>query len=509
MKRDGFNQSLWQSGMSGYSARPVETQNKIYDVVIVGGGVTGITTAFELQKAGFQCLVAEAHSLCFGTSGGTTAHLNNFFDIGYNQVESRFGKEGTRLLAGSANEALSMYQQNMNELGIECGYEQNEGCLFAIDDKQAAELDNILKASQNAGIDVRYTDKIPVPIPFVKAIRYGGQAQLHPAKYVYALAQAFEQAGGSILQECLVTGVKEGDVLEIQSGHGLLRARKMIYASHIPPGVNSLHFRCAPYRSYVMAVTLEDGAYPDGPAYDMIDPYHYYRTQELDGQPYLIAGGEDHKTGHEKDTEAPFRRLEADLRKHFRIREIFCKWSSQYFDPADGLAYIGHLPGSSEQVFVATGFGGNGMTYSHIAARLLTDMISGNKSPYEELFSPGRIKPIAGFSSIVKEGFDVVSSFIGDRLDIVKLESPSQLAEGQGKVVKYDHESVAFYKDETGKLFAVNPACTHLKCIIQWNGTEKSWDCPCHGARYSITGEVLTGPSSKPLQVRTTLNQPT
>jgi hypothetical protein len=248
-----------------------------------------------------------------------------------------------------------------------------------------------------------------------------------------------------------------------------------------------------------MAIELEDGAYPEGPAYDMEDPYHYYRTQETNGKKYLIAGGEDHKTGHEENTEMPFSRLENYLRGIFKIKEITFKWSSQYFEAADGLAYIGHLPGAPENILVATGFGGNGMIYSHIAARVLTEKITNSPDPYDHLFDPGRVKPIAGFSSFVKENADVAASLISGLFSPRQLNDLEKMTDDTGRVVKIEDESVALYKDDSGTFFAVNPVCTHLKCVVTWNQTEKSWDCPCHGARYAIDGSVLTGPSTRNL----------
>jgi Rieske Fe-S protein len=177
------------------------------------------------------------------------------------------------------------------------------------------------------------------------------------------------------------------------------------------------------------------------------------------------------------------------------------KWSSEFFAPTDGLAYIGHLPGFADNVYVATGFGGNGMTYSHVAARLLTDLVLTGDSEYKDLFCPGRIKPVAGFSNFIKENADVVKEFIGKRLNKETIENLVEVAKGEGKVVKYEGESIALYRDERGTLHAVNPVCTHAKCIVQWNGSEKSWDCPCHGARYTADGRVLTGPASKDLEI--------
>jgi glycine/D-amino acid oxidase-like deaminating enzyme/nitrite reductase/ring-hydroxylating ferredoxin subunit len=500
MKRDGARTSLWQDQMPDYISKTQSTGNKVFDVMIVGGGVTGITTALELQKAGKSCIVSEAQTLCFGTSGGTTAHLNTFFDTTYDQVKSNFGEDNAQLLAKAASQALELYRSNIEDYNIDCGYEQKDGYVYSQDEKQTKELEKMFESSKEAGVDVSYTDRIPVPIEFEKAIVYRDQANVHASRYVFALAKAFEDLGGIIVQNCRVEDVKGDTTLEIETSQGTMKANALIWATHIPPGINLLHFRCAPYRSYAMAVTLNDDAYPDGLAYDMYDPYHYYRTQEVDGKKYMIVGGEDHKTAHEQNTEMCFTRLEAHVRTYFNVKEIAFKWSSQYFEPADGLAYIGHLPGNPDNVLVATGFGGNGMTYSHIAAITFKQLITTGLSDYAKLFNPDRLKPVAGFANFIKENLDVVKEFIGKRLSKEKLSELVELAPGEGRVVKYEGKSLAIYKDDNGELHAVNPVCTHAKCTVGWNTAEKSWDCPCHGARYTADGEVLTGPAAHGLE---------
>ncbi|MDQ3682103.1 MAG: FAD-dependent oxidoreductase [Bacteroidota bacterium] len=501
MKRDGALKSLWQNEVTDYTSSITMAPEQTFDVVIVGGGMTGIVTGLLLQKEGKHCLIAEAHTICFGTTGGTTAHLNTFLDATYDQIQKDFGEDDAQLVYKATRQALDLVKSHVEEYKIDCGYEEKDGYLFSKDDKQTDELEKIFKASIEAGEKVEYTDKIPISIGFEKAIVFHHQAQFHPSKYVHALATAFEKAGGVLLQNCKITDVDAGDPLTIASSLGTIKAHRLIYATHIPPGINLLHFRCAPYRSYAMATTLTDDNYPDGLAYDMYDPYHYYRTQEVNGKKYLIAGGEDHKTAHEANTDECFTRLENHLDKYFKLGEIAFKWSSQYFQPADGLAYIGTLPGNSEQIMVATGYGGNGMTYSHIAAIIFSELIIKNESEYAELFDPTRIKMVAGFSAFVKENADFIGQFIGKRFGQEKLESFAGLVRGEGKVVKYDGDSIALYKDDKGNLFALNPVCTHAKCIVSWNNSEKSWDCPCHGARYDVMGQVLTGPARKNLEV--------
>ncbi len=502
MKRDGALNSLWQHHMEDYSsADGSSVVNKYFDVVIVGGGITGVTTGLLLQKAGRKVLIAEAHSLCFGTTGGTTAHLNTVLDTPYNVIKKKFSEEDARLVARATRQSLDLFKKNIDDYGIECGYREVPAYLYAQTEEQVKELDDIFNATMEAGVETTVSNTIPVKIPFTKAMEIPAQAQIHPSRYVYALAHEFEKAGGIIAQNCRITGVEEGEVLEIESCFGTLRAKNLIYATHIPPGVNILHFRCAPYRSYAMAVELQNEEdYPKGLAYDLYDPYHYFRTQEVDGKKYLIAGGEDHKTADETNTEACFEKLEAYVRKFYDIKEVSFRWSSQYFEPADGLAYIGHLPGHAQNMFVATGFGGNGITYSHIAARVLTDLITTGKSEYEKLFSPARVKPVAGFSNFVKEAIDVVGHLLKAPFSKEKIQSLAELAPGEGRIVKYEGDSIALYKDESGEVHAVSPACSHIKCQVGWNSAEKSWDCPCHGSRYSFDGEVLTGPARKNLQ---------
>lgn len=501
MNRDGATISLWQDTVTETHFRRSEPENTTFDVLIAGGGITGVTTALLLQKRGKKCIIAEAKNLCFGTTGGTTSHINTFFDTDYATIQQKFGEEAARLVAKATTQARDLFQQHVSEYNIDCGFEEKDGYVYAVDDQQAAQLDDMYRAAKEAGVAVDYVDEIPVPFSFQKAIAYRRQAQIHPTRYVKALALAFEQAGGVVLENCLVEHVtKQDDHLQVKTAQGSINARHVVYATHIPPHIDLMDFLNAPYRSYAIAVTLNNNAYPGGLAYDMFDPYHYYRSQTIDGTPYLIVGGEDHKTGHVVNTDACFNNLIAHTRKHFDVDAVTHRWSSQYFEPAGGLAYIGHLPGHPENVWVATGFGGNGITYSHIAAPTLADLITGGQSEFADLFNPGRVKPAAGFKNFISENADVVAQFVGKRLGMDKLQALADIAPGEGKLVKYEGESVALYKDEGGALYALNPVCTHAKCLVEWNGAEKSWDCPCHGSRFNLQGEVMTGPAHRPLE---------
>ncbi|MEO5500362.1 MAG: FAD-dependent oxidoreductase, partial [Ginsengibacter sp.] len=473
-----------------------------YDIAIVGGGITGITTALELQKLGFNCLVLEAQTLGFGSTSGTTAHLNTIIEISYDEIEKQFGEESAKLVLQSTLDAINLIKTNQEKYNIDCDFLERKGYQFATNEHQSKMLDANYEASIKAGCRVSYANEIPLNIPFTKALVFEDQAQFHPTKYLLGIANVFVKNGGTILQNCRVTGVekKDDNVLKIETSKGSFLAKNLVYATHTPPGVNILHFRCAPYRTYVMGFTLKDGNYPDSLVYDLDEPYRYYRTQEIDGKKYLIAGGEDHKTGEESDTEQPYKNLEAYMRRYFNIDEITYRWSSQYFQSADGLAYIGHLPGNPENVYVSTGYSGNGMIFGTIGAIVLSNLIQTGQPAYKDLYNPSRIKPVAGFNNFVKEAADVVSKLAEKIIGAPKIKEFDEIKTNEGKVVKYESESIAVYKDKNGDLHTVSSACTHIKCNIAWNNTELVWECPCHGSRFTMDGEMITAPARKDLE---------
>jgi len=498
MKRDGSCNSIWQDVGNFIPAEKIFSPQA--DVVIIGAGITGLSTALQLQQQGKSCILIEANNIGFGTTGGTTAHLNTFFDTPYNKVIKNFSLQKAELLFQSAKEAMAIIKDNAAGFGIDCNLEDTTGYLFSLNAKQDEELDDIVVAGKKVGLEINFINDSPFPIPYLKIASIENQAQFHPLKYIIGLARAFERAGGTIVQNCMVTNITGDEMLTIETSQFTIKATHAVYATHIPPGVNLLHFRCVPYRSYAIAVKLKNNNYPLALGYDMQDPYHYYRTQEIDGEQFLIAGGEDHKTGHEENTGACFRRLESYVKSYFEVDKIVYRWSSQYFEPADGLPYIGYLPGSNSNIFVATGYGGNGMTYSSIAAKIISDMIIEGKSEYQELFDPSRLKPVAGFANFVTEAAEVVKEFVEKKISKQKINELSDIAAGEAKVVKYEGHHIGLYKDELHNIYAVNAACTHIKCTIAWNNAEKTWDCPCHGSRFSYAGKVLTGPAQQPLE---------
>lgn len=501
IERDSETLSPWQNGNIDVPlVKTMDNEEKIYDTLIIGGGITGITTALLLQQAGQKCVIAEAHTIGFGTTSGTSAHLNTFFDATYPEIEKDFGNEAAKLVAVSGKEAFALIDSLVEKYAIDCDLEYKDAYLYSENDKESKDLLEIMEASKRAGLQVSEAKENGTGIPFDLSILFKEQAQFHPVKYILALASAFIAAGGVILENTFIRETSFSDDLHLaKADDRKIIAKNMVYATHIPPGINVLHFRCAPYRSYVLGIRLTDNAYPEKLVYDMQEPYHYIRTHIIDGQSYLLLGGEDHKTGHE-DPEKAFENLEAYARANFQVETVAYKWSSQYYVPADGLPYIGLLPGGDARCYVATGFNGNGMILGTLSAQILSDLILGKENRYADLYSPSRMKPVAGFMDFLRENTDVAYHFIADRFSAEDISSLNELETDSGMIVDYKDQKLAIYKDPEGNIQALSPVCTHAGCIVNFNAAEKSWDCPCHGGRFDLHGKVLSGPPRKDLQ---------
>ncbi|HEY9533700.1 MAG TPA: DUF892 family protein [Mucilaginibacter sp.] len=498
IKRDGLLESPWQQ--AGDAVLSGMLTDQVYDCLIVGAGITGLTAGLILQQTGKHVVIADLGTVGFGTTGGTSAHINNFADTTYTEAESAFGEEGAKLFADAIQEGASLIKTNIDRFGIDCDYESKTGYLYAETDEEAKQLDNIYQGMLKVGIPATYKQEAPTPVPVKKVLEIAGQAQFHPIKYLRAIKDAFLKAGGILLENTLIDKLEnEGDVHFVQLGDKRVSARKVIYATHMPPGINVFSFRCAPYRSYVLAVKLKDNDYPDAVIYDLQEPYHYMRTHVINGEPLLLVGGNDHKTGHD-DPERAFAGLEEYTRKYYNVSSVKYHWSSQYYIPADGFPYIGQIPFMPDGILTATGFNGNGMMLGSISAKILADQVMGVENRYNDIFSTRRIKPVDGFTEFVKENADVAYHFVADRFGIPETDSLKRLTPGTGKVLEFDGKKLAVYRNDQGGIQALSPVCTHAGCIVNFNNAEKTWDCPCHGGRYHTDGSVITGPPTHALQ---------
>ncbi|WP_375743458.1 FAD-dependent oxidoreductase [Corallococcus interemptor] len=470
------------------------------DVAIIGGGVAGLTTAWLLKRAGKKVAVLEMHRVLSGQTGQTTAHLTELLDTPYTTLLKDFGEKGAHLAASSSRAAIEQIASLVETLGIDCGFTRAPGYRYAETDAELRELLQEVSAARQAGLLATFTKEVPLPFPVKGALRVEDQALFHPREYLLALADRIPGDGCHLFENTKVVDIHDGAPCRVVTEGGTVTARAVVEATTTPLNRVAMHTKLYPYRTYAVAAPLDAPLEP-GQYYDSRDPYHYIRTQRVDGVSYVIVGGEDHKVGSEEDTASCFAALEAYTRDRFPVKRITHRWSGQVIEPADGLPYIGRNVGS-RHVYVATGFSGTGMTFGTLAGMVLSDLILGNENPYAALYDAGRVKPKAGARDFIQENAEVAFRFVADRLSKPDGRHLSDVAPGEGKILEVDGRKVAVYREEDGTPHAVSPVCTHLGCHVHWNNAERSWDCPCHGGRFSPTGRVLNGPAVKDLPSR-------
>jgi glycine/D-amino acid oxidase-like deaminating enzyme/nitrite reductase/ring-hydroxylating ferredoxin subunit len=499
-----YTNSVW-SETTPAPPYPALAGNVDVDVAIVGGGITGITAALLLQREGRRVAVIEARRIGKGETDKSTAHLTEALDVRYHTLISRFGIDGARLAALGQREAIERIALFADEVSTPCDFRRIPGFLFAETSTDVAELAAEEAAVRKLGLLAVPTGEVPLPFPIARALRFDNQATLQPRAYLQGLAEMFAHGGGKIFEETQVVDVDEGEPCRVITERGVVMAREVIVAAHVPVSNRVLlHTKLAAYRTYAVGVALPDGsAMPDGLFWDLAEPYHYIRGHVVGGRNYLIVGGEDHKVGESADTHQPFERLELFVRDRFRrpVAPTDYRWSGQIVMSVDGLPYVGRNAMSSK-VFVATGYAGNGITQGTLAAMVLADEISGRPSRYGALLDATRIKPLASVRTFIAENADFPKHLLGDRLPLPGASALEAIAPGEGNVLSIGGKRLAVYRNGNGELSALSPVCTHLGCLVHWNTTEKSWDCPCHGSRFDPHGRVLNGPAVAALSVQ-------
>jgi len=502
-----YTNSVWSEATPAPSYPPL-AGNVGVDVAVVGGGITGITAGLLLARAGRRVAVVEARRIGKGETGKTTAHLTEALDVSYQTLISRFGIGGARLAAAGQRAAIERIAAFADECAINCEFQRLHGYAFAetVADRRALERE--AAAVERIGLIAAMVDTAPLPFPILGALRFDDQATLHPRLYLQGLERAFVALGGRIFEDTQVVSIDEGEPCRVISDRGVVSARQVIVAAHVPI-VNRLllHAKLAAYRTYVVGVDLGgDPGVGDGLYWDLAEPYHYIRPHVVGGRRYLLVGGEDHKVGEGGDTTAPFDRLERYVRVRF-TREVAAtdyRWSGQIVASADGLPYVGRNA-LSQNVYVATGYAGNGITQGTLAAMIVSDEICGLANPLGELLDATRFKPLASAGAFLSENLDYPKHLLADRLPGSidgGAEAMAAIEPGEGRVLSLAGQRLAVYRNGNGQLNALSPVCTHLGCLVHWNTTEKSWDCPCHGSRFDPHGRVLNGPAVAALEAR-------
>jgi glycine/D-amino acid oxidase-like deaminating enzyme/nitrite reductase/ring-hydroxylating ferredoxin subunit len=473
------------------------------DVAVVGAGITGITAAVLLKRAGKTIALIDAKRIVHGATGYTTAKVTAGHGLTYTAIRETFGAEGARTYAQANVAALERIAQFVSEDAIDCDFERKPNYVFAEDDEQARQVEREVEVEREAGLPVSLVRESPLPFAVTAAARMEDQAQFHPRKYLLALAESIPGDGSHVFENSRVTDVDHGDVCEVETERGVLRAQDVILATHLPFLDSGLFFTKAyPHRSYAVAAPIGGAPDPEGMYINAGTPTRSVRTLR-DGEEVLIqVGGNGHKPGEEDDTPARYDQLEEYLREHWSdAGEVRYRWSTQDYMAHDKVSYVGRLRRGTEHLFVATGFSKWGMTNGTAAAMILSDRILGRENSWAALFDSKRLRPVRT-TSFLKENASAGLRFFADRLSGADRASVEELKPGEGAVIRVRGRKTAVYREEGGALHGFSPICRHLYCLVDWNPAERTWDCVCHGSRYAADGRAIQGPTTKDLKKR-------
>ncbi len=492
------NQSLWTAThrMPGYSALKENMQT---DVCVVGGGIAGLTTAYLLGQEGKKVIVIDDGELAGGMTQFTTGHLVSAIDDRIFHIEHLHGEANTRLAVQSHAAAIDQIEAIVKKENIDCDFFRVNGYLFLPAGEPEEILDRELAAAHRAGfIAVR---KLPSP-PLTlfdagPCLEFPEQGQFHPLKYLAALAKAIIRDGGRIFTSTHVDTITGGVPAKLTIGNHVVIAEQVVVATNSPVNDRfAIHTKQSPYMSYVIAGKIPQGSVPRALYWDAQECYHYIRLQKFDDNfDLLIVGGEDHRTGQEHDTHAHRTRLEEWTRKHFPMVTSFeYGWSGQVMETVDGLGFIGHNPLDKDNVYVITGDSGMGMTHGTLGGMIVTDQIMDRKNPWAALYAPNR-KTLRATGRYLQGTANALAQYT-DWLSSADATEMNQIAPDSGALLRHGLGKVAVYRAASGELHKCSATCPHLGAIVQWNESDKTWDCPMHGSRFDKFGTVINGPAN-------------
>lgn len=471
-------------------------QNLLTDICIVGGGITGITLAYELGRRGHKVLLVEAFSLGSGQTSRTTAHLTCELESSFQELLKIHDEKTVGLFYEAHKKAIDIIEENIRRENIDCDFKRLDGYLFC-GDQEKEDFHKELEAALKCGADLEFSKTTPLLNNSVSSLIYKNQARFHPLKYLAGLIESMKKFDVTLYEGTHIQDMSQDDretwTLLTDTGFEI-SAHSLVVATNTP--VNNrfhIHTRQFPYRTYAVAFSLTgDVPQEDCLLWDTEDPYHYIRFAD----DKLIVGGEDHRVG-EMPEEDPFVRIDNWARSKFSfIGEVVHKWSGQIYEPADGIGFIGINPGLEKNVYISTGESGIGMTSSAIASQIIPDLIEKKHNDWAPVFDPTRL-PTRGMKELLKENISTVKHY-AEWVMPSEVDSLQEIPQDGGGVRREGLLKTCYYHD-AGHFERKSAVCTHLGGIVHWNDIEKTWDCPCHGSRFNTRGKVIEGPATSDL----------
>jgi glycine/D-amino acid oxidase-like deaminating enzyme/nitrite reductase/ring-hydroxylating ferredoxin subunit len=492
--------SLWKATAKD-SSFPVLNGDISVDVAIIGGGITGITAAIQLNAAGLKTAVVDTFKVGESTTGYSTGNLYTATDQHYHKISAHFGDDILRAVASARQTGLDFIRDMILRHSIECEYTSQLWSYYTERPDHVHKIEQEYECMLRAGLTPTLVDSLHLPFPVKKAVVLEGQARFNPMQYIKALADYAAQQGVQIYENTKMLDVddtsedsKEPSLVQCENGN--ISARYVIEATHIPKGFYIVQAALGAYRSYAIAAKLkEEDAYPHGAYWDTNPDYHHSTTSHkgIDGQ-YLVIVGAGHKTGQKENNLTSFAQLEEYARNRYPVESVEYTWAAQHYRPADGLPSIGKSPFSN--IYIATGFSADGLVWGSFAGLHIASQINGNANEeWNKAFNPSRFTPIASAKDVIKENVNNAVEMFKDYIAKSDFEKISEVQPGEGKLVEADGQKLAVYCNEDGEFTVLDAVCPHMKCIVHWNMAEQTWDCPCHGSRFSKEGRCLEGPA--------------
>lgn len=502
---NGKHMSFWLDDDEAQKFEKLDKEIEV-DVVIVGGGIAGISTGFLLKKAGFKIAIIEESRFSHDVTGSATAKVTEHPNLIYSHILSNYGIETALNFKNAYKKAFNKIAEIIKEYNIDCDYKKIPWYIYSSDETNSNKIQEEYDAGKKLGIDVSLTNVLPSPFENDltdenndnknnKAIVYKNQAEFHPKKYSNGLIKEIDGNGSFIFEKTKVLNIENKEKKKIITNNGIISADYVVIATNSPiyDPDSVLSYMFQP-KSYVNGVYVEEKL-PDG-MFVNIDPFHTYRTTPTEKGDLLIVAGEHHLTGQKEDTWDSYKKLRKHIDDKFEVKSFEYYWSNQDNKTDDMIPAIGET--SQKGIYLATGFGSWGMTTGMVAGIIISDSILNKENDFAYVFNPQRFKNRKSKKKRCLSNFNVED--LNEKESDEVSDFVFKMKNNSAKILNLEKHSLAIYKDEDSNIYILSGNCTHFGCGLKWNTAEKTWECPQHGSRFNYNGKNIHSPAIKDLK---------